>query len=225
MSECQSALLKEPPVAARFLRFSLKPGASADATLEILRTRPLGDAVVGLGATLIKAAGASVEGMRDFPVLSGCGVSMPSTPSALWIWLRGADRGELLHRGRHWCSFLGSQLQLEQTVEAFRYREGRDLTGYVDGTENPTGEKAQRVALVSGKGPGLDGSSFVVAQRWKHNLGRFEAFSRTEQDNVIGRRLSDNEEFDDAPASAHVKRAAQESFDPEAFVLRRSMPW
>ena len=49
--------------------------------------------------------------------------------------------------------------------------------------------------------------------------------STEEQDNAIGRHISDNEEFDEAPESAHVKRAAQESFDPEAFVLRRSMPW
>ena len=49
--------------------------------------------------------------------------------------------------------------------------------------------------------------------------------SRSEQDASIGRRRDDNEELEDAPPSAHVKRTAQESFDPEAFVLRRSMPW
>jgi putative iron-dependent peroxidase len=46
-----------------------------------------------------------------------------------------------------------------------------------------------------------------------------------ERDNIIGRHISDNEEFDEAPESAHVKRSAQESFAPEAFILRRSMPW
>jgi putative iron-dependent peroxidase len=49
--------------------------------------------------------------------------------------------------------------------------------------------------------------------------------STTEQDHAVGRRRSDNEELDDAPESAHVKRTAQESFEPEAFVVRRSMPW
>ncbi len=49
--------------------------------------------------------------------------------------------------------------------------------------------------------------------------------STNEQDNTIGRRISDNSEIDDAPESAHVKRTAQEDFIPEAFVLRRSMPW
>ena len=47
----------------------------------------------------------------------------------------------------------------------------------------------------------------------------------SEQDNTFGRRRSDNKELEDAPESAHVKRTAQESFDPEAFVVRRSMPW
>jgi len=46
-----------------------------------------------------------------------------------------------------------------------------------------------------------------------------------ERDNIIGRHHSDNEEFDSAPEYAHVKRAAQESYQPEAFMLRRSMPW
>ena len=49
--------------------------------------------------------------------------------------------------------------------------------------------------------------------------------SSVDQDNAIGRRKSDNKELEDAPASSHVKRTAQESFAPEAFVLRRSMPW
>jgi putative iron-dependent peroxidase len=49
--------------------------------------------------------------------------------------------------------------------------------------------------------------------------------SQGERDHVMGRRLSDNEEIADAPESAHVKRTAQESFNPEAFILRRSMPW
>jgi putative iron-dependent peroxidase len=49
--------------------------------------------------------------------------------------------------------------------------------------------------------------------------------SSADQDNAIGRRKSDNKELEDAPPSSHVKRTAQESFNPEAFVLRRSMPW
>jgi putative iron-dependent peroxidase len=114
---------------------------------------------------------------------------------------------------------------LETTIDAFQHRNSRDLTGYEDGTENPTGQKAVEAATVKGRGPGLDGSSFVAVQKWVHDLDRFEAMAEEERDNVIGRRRRDNKELEDAPESAHVKRTAQESFDPEAFVLRRSMPW
>src|SRR5882757_1293243 len=74
-------------------------------------------------------------------------------------------------------------------------------------------------------GPGIDGSSYVAVQQWLHDLDAFEALADDARDNSIGRRLSDNEELEDSPTSAHVKRTAQESFDPPAFMLRRSMPW
>ena len=78
---------------------------------------------------------------------------------------------------------------------------------------------------MQGQGAGLDGSSFAAVQQWQHQFDKFEAMAAPDQDYMMGRRRSDNEELDDAPVSAHVKRTAQESFDPEAFVLRRSMPW
>ena len=80
-------------------------------------------------------------------------------------------------------------------------------------------------ALLAGGQPGLAGSSFAAFQLWKHDLEYFKSLPQADQDNIIGRRLSDNEELDDAPASAHVKRTAQESFEPEAFMVRRSVAW
>lgn len=58
-----------------------------------------------------------------------------------------------------------------------------------------------------------------------HDYAAFGRMSVSEQDYTVGRRCTDNEELEDAPESAHVKRTAQESFEPEAFVVRRSMPW
>ncbi len=105
------------------------------------------------------------------------------------------------------------------------FADSRDLTGYEDGTENPQAEEAVATAIVSGQGKGLDGSSFVAVQQWVHDMDVFQEKSPQQQDDIIGRRRSDNEEFDAAPKSAHIKRTAQESFDPEAFIVRRSMPW
>lgn len=179
--------------------------------------------VVGIGQSVVLALGRTIEGLRVFPCYSGAGIEVPSTPGALWCWVRGEDRRELLHRTRVIARTVSPTFRLEKVIDAFQYGTSLDLTGYEDGTANPVGDQSYTVAVVRGRAEGLDGSSFVAAQQWVHDLTRFESMSGLEQDHVIGRRKSDNAEIDDAPASAHVKRTAQESFDPEAFVLRRSI--
>jgi len=182
-------------------------------------------AVVGIGQPAAVALKKNIVGLRMFPTNFGAGLVLPSTSFALWCWLRGDDHGVLLHASRRLVDAASSAFQLDSVIEGFKYDTGRDLTGYVDGTENPKGKKAVAAAIVRGQGAGLDGSSFVAVQQWAHDFKRFESLSAKEQDNSVGRRKSDNKELSDAPASAHVKRTAQESFSPEAFVLRRSMPW
>lgn len=225
MSSYQPSIVAELPPLARYLTFQLLPDADPAKALGALKSQNLQGHVLGIGASAVSRLGASVEGLREPTCLSGAGVSIPADPAALWCWLRGDDRGELLHRGRSIAAAIADAFALDSVVDAFMYAGGRDLSGYEDGTENPTGAEAEKAAFVAGKGPGLDGSSFVAVQTWSHDLGRFEALPSDQRDAIIGRRHSDNEEIDDAPDSAHVKRSAQESFEPPAFVLRRSMPW
>ena len=195
------------------------------AALDVLSQWVDGKSVVaGFGSPLVMALGAKVPGLRVFPALNAM-VENPSTQHALWLWLLGDDRGELLHRSQKIETALASAFNLLQVTEGFRYGTDRDLTGYEDGTENPVDDAAVEAAIVAHAGPGLDGGSFVAIQQWQHDLNGFAALPSEEQDNIMGRRMSDNEELDDAPASAHVKRTAQESFTPEAFIVRRSMPW
>jgi len=211
---------------ARYLIFSLIPGESPGASLQTLSDLVDGEkTVAGLGQSLVETFGVNVRGLHTFPAQIGPGIEIPSTPAALWLWLRGEDRGELLHRTRTIQHALAPTFRLDQVIDAFQYEDSRDLTGYEDGTENPEGDEAVEAALVSGRGEGFDGASFVAVQQWVHDLDAFQAKPASEQDNIIGRRKSDNEELEDAPESAHVKRTAQEDFAPEAFVLRRSMPW
>ena len=222
----QAGILAPVPAACRYLTFHISPGGDVKAALNALANEVLDEQlVVGLGPQAVTAMRANVPGLSEPPPLSGAEASSPSSPKALWCWLRGADRGALLHRGRDLIEILAPGFVLDEAIDGFRYGEGRDLTGYVDGTENPEGDAAERAAFVRGAGEGLDGSSFAVVQRWVHDLDRFEGFDATTRDHVIGRRIKDNTEIADAPKSAHVKRTAQEDFDPEAFVVRRSMPW
>jgi putative iron-dependent peroxidase len=226
MRSFQPGILAPVPPVARYLTFELAPGGDARSALARLAATvdPL-LTVVGLGRSIPLVLGREVPGLRDFHARSGAGIEVPSTPAALWCWLRGEDRGELVHRSRALAAAVAPAFAVEATIDAFLHGAGRDLTGYEDGTENPQGDAAVEAAVLDGAGAGLDGSSFVAVQQWQHDFQRFEAMGRAGQDAAIGRRREDNEEIGDAPPSAHVKRTAQESFEPEAFVVRRSMPW
>ena len=226
MQKYQPGVLAPVPPQARYLTFALRAGARPREALKKLAAIVDGDScVVGIGQPLLRALDCKIPGMRRFPAYATGRVTVPSTPAALWCWLRGSDRGELFHRGRAIEQALAPAFKLTGATDAYRHGSGRDLTGYEDGTENPKGLKAAAAALVSGMGAGLDGSTFVAVQQWVHDFDRFAGMSQKRQDNAIGRRKRDNFELEHAPASAHVKRTAQESFTPEAFVVRRSMPW
>lgn len=221
---CQPAILQSVPQQARYLTYTLIPGADPAASLRALCEVTDGDkTVAGLGLSLVSALGKSIQGLRSFPQQAALGIDIPSTPAALWLWLRGTDRGVLLNRQRQFDAMLTSAFQPDSVIDAFIHGTGRDLTGYEDGTENPKDDEAVAAAISQHKG--IAGSSFVAVQQWLHDFASFDAMTTIEQDHCVGRRRSDNEELDDAPESAHVKRTAQENFDPEAFVVRRSMPW
>jgi putative iron-dependent peroxidase len=197
----------------RFLTFCLAPGTEPSRALATVASLPVDEGlVVGIGGPLLPKA-------RPFTALVGPGVSAPSTQGALWFCIRGDDPGDVLLRSRALAVKLGPAFRVDEDVIAFKHREGRDLSGFVDGTENPDGDEAVTTAIAR------DGASFVSIQRWAHDLAALERMAPSERDLAIGRRLSDNEEIDDAPPSAHVKRSAQESFSPEAFMVRRSMPY
>jgi putative iron-dependent peroxidase len=214
-----------PPL-SRYFEFGALPGADHRAALRQLAARPVDErVVVGIGPGLAHGLGRPVAGLRPFPALSGPGCEVPSTQADLWVWVRGEDRGHIMHLGRSIEEIVEAAFRRDRLVDGFKYDRGLDLSGYEDGTENPKDDDAVAASIVAGAGRAIDGSSFVAVEQWTHDLGRMKKIPQDERDNIIGRRQSDNEELDDAPESAHVKRTAQESFTPEAFVLRRSMPW
>ncbi len=226
MNNVQPGILASVPRLARYLVYSLAPSAGPRDALKRLSDIADGnDTVVGIGESVVLALSKTIKGLRVFPSHTGAGFDVPSTPGGLWCWLRGDDRGELVHRTRCIKDALSPAFRVNMVIEAFQYGPSRDLTGYEDGTENPKGSDAYEAAIVNGQGKGLDGSSFVAVQKWVHDLDRFNSMPAEEQDNTIGRRKSDNEEIKGAPLSAHVKKTAQESFEPPAFILRKSMPW
>jgi putative iron-dependent peroxidase len=226
MQSVQPGILADETRLARYLVFSIASAEDIATCLQDLTaTIDARSTVIGCGQSLVNSLGKLCVGLHTMPSQAANGIDVPSTPMALWCWLRGTDRGELFHRSRLIEDLLMPAFVLEDVVDSFQYDNNHDLTGYEDGTENPQGDAAVNAAIVQGIGAGMDGSTYVAVQQWLHDFDVFDDMSTEQQDNTIGRHISDNEEFDEAPESAHVKRAAQESFEPQAFMLRRSMPW
>ncbi|WP_375373776.1 Dyp-type peroxidase [Pseudomonas hygromyciniae] len=145
MSQYQPGILAAPvPLQARHLFFAIEAIDAVPAALDALVQLADSAVVVGLGEPLVKALGARVEGLRSFPPISGPGANNPATQQALWCWLHGEDRGELLLRSRAFEKALAPAFRLVQMTEGFRYKTGFDLTDYEDGTENPPRRRRSR---------------------------------------------------------------------------------
>ena len=221
----QPAILAPLAAVGRSLTFRIAPDTDVRGALRCLRDGLSVDCgVVGFGEPTVLALEKTVPGLRTFPAMSGAACSVPSTQEAICVLLRGPDRGVVFDLTQHIRELVAGAFLLVDSNDTFTYQGGRDLTRFEDGTENPKDELAVKAALVA-EGEHLRGSSFVAVQRWVHDLVRFRSFEEERREMLIGRRAESNEEIEDAPPSAHVKRAAQESFDPEAFMVRRSMPW
>ena len=217
------AILPAIPDHARYLELTAIPDRDPAPVLRALAAEVDDALVIGLGAGLVAGLGAQVPGLHGFPALSGPGCEVPSTQADILCWIKGSDRGDIAARARHLTALLAPAFRVVRLTDGFRHRGGLDLSGYEDGTENPKGDEAIAATFVR-TGPWA-GSSFASVQKWQHDLAHFETLPQDLRDHIIGRRQSDNHELEDAPDFAHVKRTAQESFTPEAFLSRRSMPW
>ena len=216
LSRKQPALGAEPPAA---LSLEWRHRGDPAALWRALQALHQPGAVVGVGAPLAQALGVEVPGLRPFQRLQRGRFTMPATQADVWALVPARDPGQVFERAEGLIAALAPHAALVEATPLFSYRQGHDLSGYKDGTENPTGDDAWAAALAS------DGGSFVLVQRWLHFRDRFAALQPTLRDHVVGRRLDDDEEIAEAPETAHVKRTAQEDFEPPAFMLRRSMPW
>lgn len=216
----QPGLFVEGAQAGYSLEWSLD-GSPAAALTALTSLDPAG-AIIGIGAPLAAALGGQVPGLRPFTALNGK-ASMPASQRALWAYIPEQTAGAAFERAEALNRQLAGPFGLVEDLPLFRYRDGRDLTGYKDGTGNPPPEDQAGVALIP-QGPQA-GGSFALVQRYVHSRAPFNRLAETERDDVIGRRLSDDEEFDEAPDTSHVKRTDQEGYADPAFMLRRSMPW
>ena len=124
-------------------------------------------------------------------------------------------------------SRLDGAVTVVEEVHGFRYFDDRDLTGFVDGTENPVGPHAVAATIVGDEGAPFAGGSYVLVQRYVHELAQWDALRTEEQELIIGRtKLSDIELADDVkPLNAHNALTVVEEDGEEVKILRHNMPY
>jgi len=216
------------------LEFDLDDGVSPQAVAEAVGhlrepsvTSGGTNIVIGFRADLWRriAPGDTPPDAHDFTGIEGKGRRVPATPHDLWVWLHGTGPDVLLDNARAVTAALAPVATLAQEEPCFVYLDGRDLTGFIDGTENPPVDEAPEVAIVPAGEPGA-GGSHVITMKWVHNLIDFHALSREDQEAVIGRTKPDSLELDDKPNTAHISRVVVEDDQGEELeIYRRSTPY
>jgi putative iron-dependent peroxidase len=122
---------------------------------------------------------------------------------------------------------LGETVEVMDEVHGFRYLDTRDLTGFIDGTENPKGKQRALAALIGKEDPAFAGGSYVFTQRYVHDLKKWAAIPLTEQEGAIGRRKKDSKELSNTvkPPTAHISRVVIEERGEELEIVRHSFPY
>ena len=186
--------------------------------------------VVGFRPSLWKrvAPEDALVGMSDFDqeVRGVDGYTMPATQHDLWLWVAGHAYDKVFDVTREAVQALAQVAILALEVAGWTYKENRDLTGFIDGTENPPLSEAPEVALVPDGSPGA-GGSVVLVQKWTHDAAAFEALAIEEQEKVIGRTKATSIELAEevrGPQS-HVSRTTIEEHGVEQHIFRRNTPF
>ncbi len=165
-------------------------------------------------------------GLAPFQAFADDGRSAPATEADIFVHLR-ADRRDLVFAlTRRLRLALGDAVAVVEEVHGFRILDGRDWTGFVDGTENPQGDEDRNEVALLSEGD-FAGGSFVNIQRYVHDLSSWETLSVHQQEDIIARSKEDDVEYpsEKKPPTAHINRVSIEVDGESLKVLRHSMPY
>jgi porphyrinogen peroxidase len=145
------------------------------------------------------------SGLHPFREILAGGRHAVSTPGDLLFHIRATRMDLCFELASQIMTRLGGVATIVDEVHGFIYFDERDLLGFVDGTENPTGAAAVRATIIGDEEPAYAGGSYVIVQKYVHDLGRWNSLPVEEQEKVIGRTKLADIELDDAvkPTSAH----------------------
>jgi len=154
-------------------------------------------------------------------VVGADGFTMPATQHDAVLWLSGSAYDVIFDLSRSAIAELAGIATIAEETSSWPYRHDLDLTGFIDGTENPTLVDAAEVVVV-GDGTVGAGGTVLLLQKWVHDSTAWEALPVADQERVIGRRKLDSVELDDKPPDSHVASTDQDRFGK---IFRRNMPY
>lgn len=149
------------------------------------------------------------------------GFVMPATQHDAVLWLSGSAYDVVFEVARKAIAELAPLASIAAETSSWPYRHDRDLTGFIDGTENPTLIDAPELVLIP-EGSSGEGGTILLLQKWVHDAAAWEALSDPEQERVIGRLKSDSTELEDKAPDSHVASTDQDRFGK---IFRRNMPY
>ncbi|HZD32572.1 MAG TPA: Dyp-type peroxidase, partial [Candidatus Angelobacter sp.] len=163
---------------------------------------------------------AGIEGFNQ-DIVGIEGFAMPATQQDLVLWLAGSEYDAIFDLTRGAIHALAEVARIADETSSWPYHGNKDLTGFIDGTENPKLTEAPEVALIPQGQPGA-GGSILLLQKWPHDSAKWEALAVEKQELVIGRKKADSVELEDKPVDAHAAKTDQDKFGK---ILRRNMPY
>ena len=165
----------------------------------------------------------SADGVEGFnqPIVGVDGFTMPATQHDAVLWISGSAYDVVFDVARMAIRALSDVASIAEETSSWPYHRDLDLTGFIDGTENPTLVEAPEVALIPESSPGA-GGSVLLLQKWTHRAEEWESLEVEGQQAVIGRTKADSVELDPRPADSHVARTDQADFGD---IFRRNMPY
>ncbi len=149
------------------------------------------------------------------------GFRMPATQHDALLWLSGSAYDIVFDVARAAIKELAAVGSVTDETSSWPYRHDRDLTGFIDGSENPSLNEAAELALVPEGKPGA-GGSVLLLQKWSHDVSAWESLATGDQERVIGRTKDESIELAEQPPDSHVARTDQERFGD---IFRRNTPY
>lgn len=170
--------------------------------------------------TVPEDAPAGIQGFNR-SVAGVDGFTMPATQHDAVLWLSGSSYDVIFDVAHQTISDLKTLAWVAEETSSWPYRHDRDLTGFIDGTENPNLVEASEVALIPEGEPGA-GGTILLLQKWQHDTADWESLSTKDQERVMGRIKLDSVELDNKAPDSHVASTDQDKF---GRIFRRNMPY